>query len=174
MTNDATVEQHGDLYVVRFERWLNHPIERVWAALTDPQQLPKWLAAAEIDPQPNGRYLLHFQNVEHTHVGRVIRYEPPRLFEHTFGEDANGVVRWELTPHGETCQLNLSHTVYSTDELANFMSGWHTHLELLDSLFKGAPEEWDWDRWIMHKERYAKRVRDELGLESKSPRSCGT
>ncbi len=158
MTAEAQVTQVGDFYVVRFERRLNHPVDRVWEALTEPSQLVQWLAAAEIDPAPGGRYALHFQNIEHTHVGRVIRYEPPYLFEHTFGDDANGVVRWELEPDGDGCQLRLSHTVYASDELANFASGWHTHLELLEALLDGAPEPWNWDRWHAHKARYSEQV----------------
>jgi uncharacterized protein YndB with AHSA1/START domain len=39
MREDATIEQHGDLYVIRFERFLRHPVERVWAAITEPDQL---------------------------------------------------------------------------------------------------------------------------------------
>ena len=31
---------------LRFERRLRHPIERVWAALTDPRELAAWFPAA--------------------------------------------------------------------------------------------------------------------------------
>lgn len=166
MASDAQIEQRGDLYVLRFERYLEHTVERVWSALTDPEQLAQWLAAAEIDPAPGGRFELHFSNVDHTQAGRVIRYEPPNLFEHTFGDDANGVVRWELNDDGDGCLLKLSHTVYETSEMANFMSGWHAHLELLEALLQGDPQPWDWDRWNEHKRRYAGRVAGELGEAS--------
>lgn len=158
MTSDAQITRVGDLSVVRFERRLNHPVDRVWAALTEPGQLEQWLAVAEIDPAPGGRYTLHFRNVEHTHVGRVIRYQPPHLFEHTFGEDANGVVRWELEPDGDGCLLRLSHFVYASQELANFAAGWHTHLELLEALLRGSPSPWNWDRWYAHKDNYVEEV----------------
>jgi uncharacterized protein YndB with AHSA1/START domain len=162
MREDATIEQHGDLYVIRFERFLRHPVERVWAAITEPDQLRQWLAAVDIDPVPNGTYALHFENVAHTHVGRVIRYEPPFLFEHTFGEDANGVVRWELSPVDDGCLLRLSHTVYSTPEMANFMAGWHAHLELLISVLHDSPQPWCWERWHHHKDRYQAIVEREI------------
>ncbi len=158
MTSDARIARVGDLYVVRFERRLNHPVERVWAALTEPEQLKQWLAATEIDPVPGGRYALHFQNIEHTHIGRVIRYEPPHLFEHTFGDDSNGVVRWELESAGEGCLLRLSHSVYASQELANFAAGWHTHLELLEALLRGSPAPWNWDRWYAHRDSYVDQV----------------
>jgi uncharacterized protein YndB with AHSA1/START domain len=163
---EGTIEQVGQLYVLRFERHVRHPIERVWAALTDPAQLPQWLAAAEIDPVPNGKYVLHFDNTKEVLPGRVISYDPPHLFEHTFGDDANGVVRWELTPVGDECLLRLRHTIYSTGEMANFLSGWHSHLELLGELLAGSPQPWSWDQWQSHKDRYAERVMTELGAES--------
>jgi uncharacterized protein YndB with AHSA1/START domain len=163
---DAAIEQLGDLYVIRFERRLHHPVERVWAALTEPEQLKQWLAAAEIDPRPNGNYTLHFDNTKEVLPGRVIRYEPPHLFEHTFGDDSNGVVRWELSADGDGCLLNLSHTVYATDEMANFLAGWHTHLELLESVLQGDLQPWSWDRWNTHKDRYAECVLAEHGAES--------
>jgi uncharacterized protein YndB with AHSA1/START domain len=167
--NDATIERVGDLYVLRFERRLSHPVERVWAALTEPEQLKQWLAAAEIDPNPGGPFILHFDNIDHTMPGRVIRYEPPRLFEHTFGDDANGVVRWELLDDEGDCLLRLSHMVHVSAEMANFASGWHTHLELLEAALNGVPEAWNWDRWHGHKRRYADRVLSEFGAASNDP-----
>jgi uncharacterized protein YndB with AHSA1/START domain len=163
---DATIEQVGDLYVIRFERRLNHPIDRVWTAITEPEQLKQWLAAADIDPIPGGNYTLHFDNTKEVLPGRIIKYEPPHLFEHTFGEDANGVVRWELSPERDGCKLRLSHTVYATGEMANFLSGWHTHLELLEDVLRDAPRPWSWDRWHEHKARYAERVLVEFGAKS--------
>lgn len=152
---DGTIEQLGGFYVVRFERHLGHPVEKVWEAITDPAQLVQWLAAADIEPRPGGKYVLDFENTGNQMPGRVIRYEPPTLFEHTFGDDSNGVVRWELVPAGDDeCLLKLSHTIYSTTNMANFAAGWHTHLELLFDLLDGNPGLWEWECWHAHKARY--------------------
>ena len=43
----GTLEQVAGKRVLRFERRLDHPVERVWAALTEPEQLAGWLAAAD-------------------------------------------------------------------------------------------------------------------------------
>ena len=159
---DGTVEQIGDLFVLRFERRLNHPVENVWAALTEPEQLVQWLAAAKIEPSEGGDFVLDFDNTGHRQAGRVITWDPPRLIEHTFGDDANGVVRWELHPDDGGCLLRMSHTVYSTAEMANFLSGWHTHLDLFVDLLNGNPAPWRWDVWEAHRDRYAKRVEAEI------------
>ena len=45
----GTVHKRADGYQLRFERQLHHPVEKVWAALTDPAQLAQWLAPGEIE-----------------------------------------------------------------------------------------------------------------------------
>ena len=51
MTGDGTIETIGDgRYVLRYERRLRHPVEKVWAALTEPRQIEQWWArAAELE-----------------------------------------------------------------------------------------------------------------------------
>jgi uncharacterized protein YndB with AHSA1/START domain len=58
-TRLGTIEEAGDKYVLRYERYLDHPVERVWAALTEPDQLAGWLAAAdELELAEGGRIAL--------------------------------------------------------------------------------------------------------------------
>jgi hypothetical protein len=59
---DGTFEKRDDRYVLRFERRLRHPIERVWAALTEPGELVGWLAEAEIELVEGGRVHLRWLN----------------------------------------------------------------------------------------------------------------
>src|SRR3954467_8673001 len=47
---DGTLETRDGRHVMRYERRLAHPVERVWAALTEPSELSGWLAAAGPDP----------------------------------------------------------------------------------------------------------------------------
>ena len=44
----GTAEVHDGGARLRFERRLRHPIDRVWAALTRPEELEGWLASAEV------------------------------------------------------------------------------------------------------------------------------
>ena len=39
------IELEGDMVGVRFERRLAHPLERVWRAITEPDELAKWFPA---------------------------------------------------------------------------------------------------------------------------------
>jgi hypothetical protein len=44
---DGVLEKKEGKDVLRFERHLAHPIERVWAALTEPGELVGWWGEAE-------------------------------------------------------------------------------------------------------------------------------
>lgn len=44
---DGALEIREGRHVVRFQRHLAHPIERVWAALTEPDELIGWWGAAD-------------------------------------------------------------------------------------------------------------------------------
>src|SRR4051794_17744470 len=52
---DGTLDTRDDRHVMRYERRLAHPVERVWAALTQPSELRGWLADADIDLVAGGR-----------------------------------------------------------------------------------------------------------------------
>src|ERR671926_466434 len=89
-----------------FERRLNHPVERVWAALTEPDQIEAWLARAELEPRAGGRVRLQWLNTDDAEGnqheqgvvanGTVAAIDAPRLLE--LDTDVHGRLRWELSP----------------------------------------------------------------------------
>ena len=65
MTADGTVERLDDgRHRISFERRLGHAPERVWAALTDPEQLIAWWGEAEVELRPGGRFDVRWLNVD--------------------------------------------------------------------------------------------------------------
>ena len=53
MTDYGTIETLDDgRYVLRYERQLRHPVEKVWQALTDPAEIEAWWARAELELAP--------------------------------------------------------------------------------------------------------------------------
>lgn len=142
---DGVVETHADRHIVRFERRLAHPIERVWAALTDPAQLLAWLGAAEIELVEGGRFDLRWLNTDErgepfTMHATITRLQPPHLLE-TSG-DAHGVLRWELQPDGAGTLLRFSSTLaIPEDVLPKLLAGWHYHLDALDTALAGGTTE---------------------------------
>lgn len=158
--SDGTIEQAAGRVTFRYERRLRHPIEDVWKAITDPAEIGAWAGTRpEVDLEACGRYVTHHGS-GHTVVDRIVRLEPPTLFEHTFWVDVNpsGLVTWELSPTEDGCLLVLTHsldlddvrrgasTVAAGDSesviLARNGAGWHHLLDRLEAELDGRTTAW--------------------------------
>jgi uncharacterized protein YndB with AHSA1/START domain len=158
----GTIETRDDgLYVLRYERRLRHPIEKVWAALTDPAQVEEWWARAEVELTEGGRARLEWLNGDAVAEGRITRLEPPRAIE--FDTDVHGRLLWELSPDGDRTQLMLTVTAEIPDDhLASVRAGWHSHIDFLEQALDGQPIDWpNWpqDVWERHNARYEASMR---------------
>src|ERR1051326_5602555 len=97
---DGTVETRDGAHILRFVRHFHHPIEEVWAALTEPEQLVAWLAEAEIEPRQGGSVQLRWLNTDErgnsanaVMHATIRQFDPPRLLE--YAGDIHGVLRFE-------------------------------------------------------------------------------
>jgi uncharacterized protein YndB with AHSA1/START domain len=129
----------GDAWELAFVRDLRHPPEKVWAALTDPEQLREW------SPFTADRNLNRVGDATLTMVdagdaadlpASVRRAEPPTLLEYTWGDD---VLRWELAATASGTRLTLRHTIADRDGMAKAAAGWHLCLVVLEHLLDGEP-----------------------------------
>ena len=146
---DGVLERDGDQAVLRFERSRAHPVDRGWAALTEPSEIRGWLADADIDLVPGGRVELRWRNTDQdgnqaVATGTITALDAPRLLE--FDTVPHGRLRWELRPDGDATRLTLTVTVPSADDTVMLaLAGWHIHLEHLADALAGRPV--DWPRW---------------------------
>jgi uncharacterized protein YndB with AHSA1/START domain len=147
---EGTLEHRGDQQVIRFERRLDHPVERVWRAVTEPDELARWLALAELELREGGRVVLTWQNTDdegNTAVasGTVSALDPPRLIE--FDTDIHGRLRWELEPDGDGTVLRFTAEAQLPDDFQlEVLSGWHIHLDHLEEVLDGGTIDWpNWD-----------------------------
>jgi uncharacterized protein YndB with AHSA1/START domain len=129
LTPDATMYDEDGRTVIRFERVLRHPPERVWSALTKADELAAWHPSPfELEPRAGGvvRYLPPFDHA--VGEGTVIAYEAGRLLAYTWGEDE---LCWELRPHHDGTLLVLTHTFDDHFKAARDAAGWHLCLDAL-------------------------------------------
>jgi uncharacterized protein YndB with AHSA1/START domain len=135
-----------------FRRHLNHPPERVWNAITEPDEIRSWMVTeARIDGRPGGTVeLVTGPNRVHS-TGRIREWEPPRLFEYEWnvppseyapkGEAA--IVRWELRPDPEGTLLVLTHRHLTRTTARVFSRGFRGFLDRLAAQLDGRPlPEW--------------------------------
>ena len=162
---DGVLATEGGEQVVRFQRHLAHPIERVWAALTEPGKLIGWWGEAEVDLVEGGRFTLRWLNAD-ADGNRVVmhatitRLQPPYLLE-TEG-DPHGVLRWELRPDAGGTLLTFSSTLDLPEEYrASVLAGWHYHLDALAETLDGRSVDLvnlPNDRWEQLHEQYLARL----------------
>jgi uncharacterized protein YndB with AHSA1/START domain len=155
---DGTIETRGGRHVMRYERTLAHPVERVWAALTRPSELRGWLGDADLDLVRGGRVQLRWLNTDDegnraVADGTVTALEPPRLLE--LDTEPHGVLRWELADDGDGgTALTFTVSVPAPNAGVDMArAGWHIHLEHLADALDGRPV--DWSSWAAeHRPRW--------------------
>lgn len=113
--NDGTLETIDGRNVLCFRRRLNHSAERVWRALADTDEQEHWFPAGE--------------------PLRVTVSEPSRLLEGTWFGDT---LRFALTPEGDGCVLEFTHTFADRAIAARTAAGWDRCLARLQALLAGA------------------------------------
>lgn len=134
---NGTLHVEDGRYVLRFERRLPHPPEKVWAALTDPAELTHWFPQdVEADLRPGGKMRFNFRGDEAPPFdGEVLVYDPPRVFAYRWATD---VLRWELRADGSGCVLTFTDTIGEQGKAARDGAGWHVCLEALAARLDGA------------------------------------
>jgi len=125
---------HGDFVTVddrpavRFERRFAHPVDTVWRAVTEPDELRQWFPArVEVDLREGGR--MRFTMEEGDADGAVTALDPPRLFAFDWGAEH---LRLELEPDGDGCLLRFTHALSSREQASRDAAGWHVCLDQLE------------------------------------------
>jgi uncharacterized protein YndB with AHSA1/START domain len=134
---------------LRFERHLSHPVEVVWRAITESDELERWFPSqVEVDElRPGAEMTFRFESMPledmpSTISGRITDFDPPRLFAFFWGEDH---LRFELEPAGrDACTLRLTVLLDERDKAARDSAGWHVCLDRLESQLDGVTDAGDW------------------------------
>ena len=165
-------------YVLRFERRLAHSPERVWRALTEPEELRQWFPT-DIEGERRLGAKLRFvfrddapkaadmpELLEHDPVdldGELTEFDPPRVLAYTWGDEH---LRWELEPTADGCRLAFAHTFDERSGIphpagvlrraARDASGWEVCLDALEGTLKGSQGE-PGGQWKPLYERYVEK-----------------
>lgn len=142
---DGTLVVCDEIAVVAFERRLRHPIEAVWAALTDPDERAAWLGPGTVEPREGGQVSIltgpgdRPDQQRQMISGRVLAWEPPRVLEHEWiqpGLDIS-VVRYELEADADGTILRLTHRRSAAPGAIGGRAGWHAYLDRLAAHLDG-------------------------------------
>jgi uncharacterized protein YndB with AHSA1/START domain len=151
--------------VLRMERRLRHPAEKVWRALTEPEQLVHWFPAS-VTLQPRiGSSVEYSMEGQPAGSGEVLEFDPPHVFAISWNGD---VLRWELLPAEDGCLLVLSHTFDDRFGAASFASGWTLCVDAMELLLVGKPTDVEPDTGSLH-ERFVAQLGLNQGSAEQTP-----
>ena len=144
----GSLDRAADRPRLRFERRLAHPPERVWRAITEPEELAAWFPDTIVVEEWRVGAPLRFEpapGMGEGFAGEVLAFEPPRLVEFSWGTDA---IRIEVEPDGDGTLLRLVDTIDDLGKAARDGAGWHVCLDQLEHRLDGTDAPWSpGDRW---------------------------
>ncbi len=129
-----------------FEVFIRTTPERLWEAITDPEQRRKYSFGIEThsDWTPGSTYRSGIPGVVDIAAGENIEVDPPRLLVQTFDalwsdevkDQGTTRVTWEIEPVGTSCRLTVVHDQLPPGANAELYGGWPMILSGLKTLLE--------------------------------------
>jgi uncharacterized protein YndB with AHSA1/START domain len=134
-------------WTITFRRESKHSPQRLWHAITDPDEVSKWMGyPARIELRPGGDYHLDFSKPHEGDDagdldGVIVRVQEERSLAIVWGRS---VLEWAIEPDGAGCSYTFTHHGQEppsegdrhTDE--GIAAGWHAFLDAFAAHLDGA------------------------------------
>jgi uncharacterized protein YndB with AHSA1/START domain len=144
MNKPGKLEKHPDGYTIILERVYDHPIDKVWEAITNPDKMSMWFTDVEWEFKPGGRITFIFQDEDKTRMtGEIKTIDAPRLLEYEWHNDEppHEFAKWELFEVApDKTKLVLAYSRVIEDYAIGVSAGWHITLDDLERLLNGETE----------------------------------
>jgi uncharacterized protein YndB with AHSA1/START domain len=146
----GVIERTGASANIVFERRLAHPLEAVWAALTDPKHRAAWIGQTTLEPRVGGAIEMTPEGPPvppelSRMTGKIHVWDAPRVLEHAWHQATVGdtVVRYELRTDGPETVLRMTHSGFKPQHASGYLPGEHAYLDRLEAHLSGAePPAW--------------------------------
>lgn len=136
---NPTLHDDGGRAVLRFERRLGHPVEKVWRAISEPGHMAHWfpspIEAADMRLGGTITFVPNPAGLE-TPEAKITEVGPPHVLAFTWHDD---LLRFELRPDADGCVLVFTHTFADRPMAGSYATGWETCLGALTELLAGRP-----------------------------------
>jgi len=153
------LDRQSDTFTLTFTRKLDHPVDKVWRAVTEPEHLAAWFPQEIVGERRAGAALRFVSSAGDAFDGEMLVFDPPSVMELMWGTDR---LRIELQADGDGTVLMLTDTFGELGKAARDAAGWHECLDRLVRVLEGdALPEWG-DVWRAVHPRYV----DALGPDA--------
>ena len=127
----ATQQTIDDRPALRIERRLGHSVERVWRAVTAPDELARWFVA-EVPWTPHADEEFEAGGER----GRITTFEPPHVIAWDWADER---YRFELTADGDDATTLVFTHLFNPEMGPGWQhaAGWETHFNRLDAHLAG-------------------------------------
>ncbi|SDC02127.1 Uncharacterized conserved protein YndB, AHSA1/START domain [Raineyella antarctica] len=130
---------------VTVKRAIHAPADRVWATLTDPALVSKWMMGTTVSSTwkmgASITWTGEYQGKEYTDKGEVVEVEENKRLVHTHFSGMSGAedkpenyhrLDWKLSDDGDTTMLTLVQSgAHSKEEADQFKQHWDAMLDAL-------------------------------------------
>ena len=126
-------------YTITFNRTSKHSAKRLWAAITDPAEITKWMDyPAKVELRPGGAWRVDFSRTGDGELdGVIVKVEPERVLTYAWGLS---VVEWTLEDSpGTGCKYRFVHAGLADrgEGEEGLTAGWHEFLDRFDGHLDG-------------------------------------
>lgn len=138
---DGVLLERDGRFELRFERALDHPVDAVWRAITEPAGLTAWFPFDIEGPRETGATLRFvFREQEGADFpGRMVEFTPQTVMELEW--EGPETLRLELAPTPGGCVLTLINRFDEIGKAARDAAGWHACLDGLEAWLDGRPAD---------------------------------
>jgi uncharacterized protein YndB with AHSA1/START domain len=136
---------------LQFRRSWPVPIEDVWAALTEPERLARWIGAYEGARGAGGTGVFQMSFEEGEGAGQqvtILECDPPRRLVLDWTAEEYWRVELDLTSDGGRTTLVFTQDFRSDQGVSDIATGWHWYLDKFDAEVSGRPQPADWDAFL--------------------------
>lgn len=143
----ASIEKLGNGGRARFERYWHHPVEDVWAWITENEKLSQWFPELRMGELRKGGFMQFDMGNNSLEKLEITAFQDASLLEFAWWEDS---IRFELQPETNGCRLVLIETISKiTDHTPKDLAGWHVCLDVISALMDGRAfdRSEEWKKW---------------------------
>lgn len=143
------IEQRDGVHVLVQTREFRAPIEDVWAAVTEPERLARWIGTWTGDPESGSvRFAMTFEGQEEGDTMTIRVCEPPyRLHVTSQVGDDQWLLELDLTHADGVTTLTFTQPGLPVDMAGAVAAGWDYYLDrLVDTMSGTDPASRDFER----------------------------